>query len=499
MTEQHPWRFLYIWRWPLHWQILIGLIIGASIGIWMGHHAIATLPADVNPAAASQQATAHVEKSLIYDLLSLMGDLFIQGLKLIVVPLVVSSIVLAVAQMANGSDFGRLGLKTLGYYMITSLVAILIGLVLINFFSPGVRADGQGILYGQDLSAFASDQASVEAQAGGKSGSDFLNVFRAMIPSNIFHAAANNDLLGLIVVALLVGYSLSRLTGKANEVLMAGTQGVYDITLRITDWVLRMAPIGVIGLLAVTFSTQYATLAGRTHEMGLLGGEFGSLLGGIGKFALVVLAGLLVHMLITMPLILWLIARVSPLKHYRALMPALITAFSTASSSATLPVTMDCVENRAGVSNRIASFVLPLGATVNMDGTALYECAAAIFICQAFGVDLSYTQQFMVVVIALLTSIGVAGVPAASLVAIIIILQAVQGQLPADAPKLISALGLLFIFDRPLDMCRTAVNIFSDSVGAVTIARTEVLRTAMCKSHLTGDSLAQASPADDGM
>jgi Na+/H+-dicarboxylate symporter len=154
-----------------------------------------------------------------------------------------------------------------------------------------------------------------------------------------------------------------------------------------------------------------------------------------------------------------------------------MTAFSTASSSATLPLTMECVEDRAGVSNKTASFVLPLGATVNMDGTALYECVAAIFICQAFGVDLSLAQQFMIVVTALLTSVGVAGVPAASLVAIVVILQAVQAQLPTgtlpEGVALVTGLGLLLVFDRPLDMCRTAVNIFSDSVGAVTIAKSE--------------------------
>jgi Na+/H+-dicarboxylate symporter len=178
-----------------------------------------------------------------------------------------------------------------------------------------------------------------------------------------------------------------------------------------------------------------------------------------------------------MPLILLFVARVNPIRHYRAMMPALLTAFSTASSSATLPVTMECVEDRAKVSNKTASFVLPLGATVNMDGTALYECVAAIFICQAFGIELTFAQQFLIVVTAVLTSIGVAGVPSASLVAIVVILTAVQDALPAGAlPEgvlLVSGLGLLFVFDRPLDMVRTAVNVFSDSVGAVTIAKTE--------------------------
>jgi Na+/H+-dicarboxylate symporter len=232
--------------------------------------------------------------------------------------------------------------------------------------------------------------------------------------------------------------------------------------------VLRLAPLGVIGLLAATIGEQYAKLAPDQR--------FDQFITGILTFAGVALAALAIHMFIVLPLILLLLARVNPVRHFRAMAPALMTAFSTASSSATLPVTMECVEERAGVSKKTASFVLPLGATVNMDGTALYECVAAIFICQAFGVELTLAQQFMIVVTALLTSVGVAGVPAASLVAIIVILNAVQNQLDTQvdaAPVLVAGLGLLFVFDRPLDMCRTAVNIFSDSCGAVLIARSE--------------------------
>ncbi|MEO1065589.1 MAG: cation:dicarboxylase symporter family transporter, partial [Actinomycetota bacterium] len=198
---------------------------------------------------------------------------------------------------------------------------------------------------------------------------------------------------------------------------------------------------------------------------------------GIATFAGVALAALLLHLFLVMPLILMFVARVNPIRHYKAMAPALVTAFSTASSSATLPLTMECVESRVGVSDRTASFVLPLGATVNMDGTALYECVAAIFICQAFGIDLTIAQQFLIVVTALLTSVGVAGVPSASLVAIVVILTAVEKQLPPgslpEGASLVAGMGLLFVFDRPLDMARTAVNIFSDSVGAVTIAKSE--------------------------
>jgi len=215
-----------------------------------------------------------------------------------------------------------------------------------------------------------------------------------------------------------------------------------------TDWVMRFAPLGVFALVAKVVTTT-----------GL--DAFAPLL----RFFVTAAAALGVHFLVTLPLILLLVARVPPWRHYRAMLPALLTAFSTASSSATLPITMDCVEKNAGVSNRTTSFVLPLGATVNMDGTALYECVAALFIAQAYGLELTFAQQFTVVLVALLTSIGVAGIPAASLVAITIILGAIG--LPAEA------IGLILAVDRVLDMMRTSVNVFSDSCGAVVIGRLE--------------------------
>jgi Na+/H+-dicarboxylate symporter len=218
--------------------------------------------------------------------------------------------------------------------------------------------------------------------------------------------------------------------------------------MRITEWVMLFAPLGVFALVArVVASTGFAALEPLL------------------AFFFTVLGALAVHFLLVLPLILGLVGRVHPLRHYTAMLPALMTAFSTASSSATLPVTMECVEKRAGVSNQTTSFVLPLGATINMDGTALYECVAAMFIAQAYGLDLGFAEQFTVVLVALLTSIGVAGIPAASLVAITIILSAIG--LPVEA------VGLILAVDRILDMCRTSVNIFSDSCGAVVIGRLE--------------------------
>jgi len=463
------------WRWPLHWQILVGLAIGALVGWALGAYAVDAVPDTVAQTDRPEQAAAIATSTLLFQVFDLLGDLFLNGLKLIIVPLVTSSIILAVANLGSSDAFSRLGLKTLAYYAATSLVAILIGLSLVNLVAPGF-SNGQGILVGQDLSAFAADQQAVADKTGGKTGADFLNVFREMVPPNLVAAAANGQLLGLIVVCLIVGFFLARYDKPDRHgTLTRFIEAVYDLTLKVTDLVLALAPLGVLGLLAATVAEQYAKLVPEAR--------FAQFAAGIATFAGVALAALLVHFLVTMPLILTLIARVNPVKHYQAMAPALVTAFSTASSSSTLPLTMECVEERAGVSREKASFTLPLGATVNMDGTALYECVAAIFICQAFGLDLSFAQQFMIVLTALLTSIGVAGVPSASLVAIVVILNGVQANLPENAlppdVALVSAMGLLLVFDRPLDMCRTAVNIFSDSVAAVTIARSEGEQTLL--------------------
>lgn len=512
------------WRWPLHWQILLGLIVGVGLGLLSGWWGLQQFER-VEPAydlrvaayegelqelrltdadmdnlrrfaltgggttddfAGYQKAVAQREiidarrpvsvtaESLVLDrfdflLYNLLGGLFLDALKLIVVPLVVSSIILAVANLGSSGAFGRLGLKTLGYYIATSLIAILIGLTLVNVISPGFSG-GTGILVGEDLTTFAGEQAEVAAKTGGRQATDFLGVIRMMVPANVFAAAAEAQLLGLIVVSLVVGFFFSRLDGEPRRVLMSFIDGVYTLTLAITDLVLRLAPVGVAALVAATVAQYLARLWPDDR--------FADFVAGIAWFALTALGALAVHFLVVMPLILMFIARVNPLRHYRAMAPALITAFSTASSSSTLPVTLECVEGRAGVSNRTASFTLPLGATVNMDGTALYECVAAIFIAQCFGVQLSFGQQFFVVLAALLTSIGVAGVPSASFVAIVLILNAITGQLHAAGTlpaniALTAGLGLIWVFDRPLDMCRTAVNVLSDSVGAVTIARSE--------------------------
>lgn len=278
--------------------------------------------------------------------------------------------------------------------------------------------------------------------------SDVASIFLRMVPTNIVAAAAEGQMLSLIFFSLLFGYFMTRIRKPYAKTLLDFWQGVFSVMMLITEWVMKFAPIGVFALIAkVVASTGFAA--------------FVPLL----SFFLTVLAALAIHFFLVLPALLFFLGRVNPVRHYHAMAPALLTAFSTASSSATLPVTMECVEKRAGVSNQTTSFVLPLGATINMDGTALYECVAAMFIAQAYGLELTFAVQFTVVFIALLTSIGVAGIPAASLVAITIILAAIG--LP------IEAVGLILAVDRILDMCRTGVNIFSDSCGAVVIGRFE--------------------------
>jgi DAACS family dicarboxylate/amino acid:cation (Na+ or H+) symporter len=284
-----------------------------------------------------------------------------------------------------------------------------------------------------------------------------------MVPANPVSAAVESNLLGLIMIAMLVGLFMPKLPESSRSVMRSFWEGVNELSMMVTELVLRFAPIGIGALLATTVGENYASLAAEQR--------FGELVSAMTGFAAVTVAGLMVQAFVVLPVFM-LIFGLSPWKHFRAMVPQLVTAFSTASSNATLPVTIECVEKRAGVSSRIASFVLPLGATANMNGTALYECTAAIFVVQLFGYDLDIAQQCTVILIALLTSIGVAGVPSASLVAIVVILQAVDRQIQSPVP-LEAGLAVLLVFDRPLDMLRTSLNVFSDTVAAVVIAKSE--------------------------
>ena len=374
----------------------------------------------------------------------LIGTLFINALKMVVVPLIMSAIISSLISISGGGQLGRLGLKTLAYYMMTSFVAILVGLLLVNLMTPGLI---DGAPAGSSL-GLSADTATTLAKIEGRGAGDFAGIFLALLPPNIVQAAANSELLGLIVFSLLFGLMLRKQTGTPAERLRETVEGFYQTMMMITMFVIRFAPLGVWALIAKT-----VTLTGSDA------------IGPLAWFFATTLLALALHAFVVLPIIIRVLGQRSPWRHFKAMSPAMLTAFSSASSAATLPLTMECVEKRSGVSSGTSSFVLPLGATVNMDGTALYECVAAMFIAQAYGMDLSLTTQFLIVITALLTSVGVASIPSASLVAITVILGAIG--LPAEG------IGLILATDRILDMCRTAVNIWSDSVGAVVIGRSE--------------------------
>ncbi len=414
-------------RLALHWQILIGLLLAVAVGIGFGGEA----------------SVAGVRLVAVYGFL---GDLFLNALKMLIVPLIAASIITGMAGMGDSAAVGRLGVRTLIYYMTTSLAAILTGLVLVNVVRPGIM-DGRPAAQVLGLGTLSPELAE---RVQGRGLGELAGVFLRMIPDNVVAAAGDNRrMLALIVFSLLFGFFMLRIGEPGASTLRAFWQGVLDVMMGITELVMRFAPVGVFGLVAKVMATT-----GFEAFRPLLG------------FFLVVAAGLAVHAGVTLPLLLRVVGRVRrPLAHVRAMAPALLMAFSTSSSSATLPLTLECAERRAGIPNRIASFVLPLGATVNMDGTALYECAAAMFLAQAYGLHLGFATQFVVVLMALLTSVGVAGVPSASLVAITIILSAVG--LPLEA------MGLILVVDRVLDMARTAVNVYSDSCGAAILAARE--------------------------
>lgn len=396
----------------LHWQILIGFIVGTLIGLYL---------------------TDHVQY------VTWLGEVFLRALKMVIVPLILSSIISGVANIGSGESLGRLGMKTITYYLSTSTLAILVGLIMVNLLQPGV---------GSDLGLTKSiDELAIVKES-------FGDTLIKIIPTNIFEAFIEGDMLSIIFFSILFGFFVTKVDVKYSTHLTEFFNATFEVVMKITMLMIRFAPLGILGIVAGIVAEQ----AGDTDA--LL-----DIVGRLGLYMIAVLLALVFHAVITLPLILKLIGRVDPWLHFKAMTTPLLTAFSTSSSNATLPLTMDTVENEVGVSNKITSFTLPLGATINMDGTALYECIAAIFIAQAYGIHLGFLEQVIVVVTALLASIGAAGIPMAGLVTITIILSAVG--LPLEG------VGLILSVDRILDMCRTTVNVWSDSCGAVVIAKTE--------------------------
>jgi len=432
-------------RLSTHWHILIALVLATLTAL-----ALRGLFGGAENGSSAGNFVGGVIETCRF-----IGDLFMRGLKMIIVPLIVTAVVSGITGMKGVEGFARLGLKTVVFYVVSSFVAITMGLVVVNVVQPGL-VDGvpneaiKAAFEQKGAEADASEKVKVE-EAGKREGKDFLGIFKAMIPENVVDAASDNgQMLGVIVFSILFAIAATQLPGDSGDSVREFFGAANEAMITVTKWIMAVAPIGVYALI---LPVVYETGAGLFAQL--------------GKYFLTVLLALGLHLFVVLPLALWFIGKTSPLAHFRAMRPALLLAFSTASSSATLPVTMRAVQDNAGVSKRVASFTLPLGATVNMDGTALYECVAVLFVAQVMGVEMGPGAQFFVVVAALLTSVGVAGIPSASLVAILLILK------NSGIPNAETAVVALLSVDRLLDMSRTAVNVFSDSCAAVIVGRSE--------------------------
>lgn len=397
---------------PLHFQIIITLIAGGFFGYFF-------------PAAT------------IYT--NWIGVVFLRALNMIIIPLILCSITTGVASVGNADNLGRLGLKTMGYYIFSTLAAIVTGFLLVNIIKPGVGAD-------LGLNVPVEDISSVSENFG--------DTLIKIIPSNIFEALMQGQMLSIIFFAIIFGFFITKVNEKPRILITDVFNAALDVIMKITLFIIRFTPLGIFSITAKVIAQQIQ-----------MGNEISEVISRLGLYVITVLLGLFIHGLITLPLTVKLIGRANPIKHMKNMTTPLLTAFSTSSSNATLPLTMKAVEFEDGVSNKIASFTLPLGATVNMNGTALYECVAVIFIAQAYGIDLTFGQQIIVIFTALLAAIGSAGIPMAGLVMMTVVLNAVG--LPLEG------IGLILAVDRILDMFRTTINVYGDTCCAVIIAKSE--------------------------
>ncbi len=392
--------------------ILIGMIAGAVLGVLGGLFA-----------------------GQFFLSISFIGTIFLNALKMVVVPLIIASMIVGVTSLGDIRKLGRTTGKTLLYYVVTTGFSVLIGLILVNIIRPGVGVENFG--------AFVPDLVEASKEK------TLIDVLVGLIPPNIFEAAAQGEVLPLIVISLFFGGVLTTI-GEKGRSLISLFEGLNVAIMKIVTLILYFAPVGVLALIG--------SIVAENRE------SVDELVSGLAMYSLTVIVGLLIHALIILPLILRIFGRKRPFEYFINMGQALATAFTTASSSATLPVTMECVEEKNEVDSRAASFVLPLGATINMDGTALYEAVAALFIAQIYGIDLTMGQQVVIFLTATLASVGAAGIPHAGTVTMVFVLSAVG--LPLEG------IGLIWAIDWFLDRCRTTVNVWGDSIGAAVIGKT---------------------------
>jgi len=417
---------------PLHRKVLLGLILGAAIGI------ISNISGLAQTAFWTAWALPVLEFS---------GALFIRLITMIVIPLVAASLIMGVSSLGDLRKLGRIGARTLGYYFGTTAIAITIGLVLATLIRPGAFM-GEGM---RDALAIEFEQQASTRVAQASETPGILDLLLNMVPGNPVAAAAEGQLLPLIVFIVIFGAALALVSERQRNTTIDVVSAVNDASLIVIGWVMKLAPVAVFALITSVVS-----------KFGL------DVLGSLAVYASVVVFGLLLHMTMTYGGLVALLARMHPLDFFRRIRDVPLIAFSTSSSSATLPVTMRAAEEKLGVSRPVASFVLPLGATINMDGTALYQGVATVFIAQVYGVDLSFAQLTTVVLTATLASIGAAGVPSAGLVTLILVLESV-----GLASHAATGIALILGVDRVLDMLRTATNVTGDLSCAVVVSRAE--------------------------
>ena len=417
----------------LHWQIIIGLILGLGYGI-----------------VAAVQGWGMFTS----DWVAPFVKIFLNLLKLIAVPLVLFSLITGVASLSDLKKLSRIGGKTISVYIITTAVAVTIGLISVNLIKPGDSVPKE---IKEKLEATYQSAASTKAGAA-ESVKDRgpLQPLVDMVPSNFFNSASSNrNMLQIVFVAIFIGIGLIQIPKDKSKPILVVFEGMNDVIIKLVDVIMLMAPIGVFALIASTIHS----VAGDNISNVI------NLLGSLGYYMIAVISGLFIHMIVTYSAILKLFTPMSLKLFYKGISPAQLLAFSTSSSGATLPVTMERCEEELGVSEEVSSFVLPLGATINMDGTALYQAVAAVFIAQTLGMDLGLTAQLTIVFTAVLASIGTAAVPGAGIIMLVIILEAIH--VPSEGIALI--LGV----DRILDMLRTTTNVTGDASVAVMVASTE--------------------------
>jgi solute carrier family 1 (neuronal/epithelial high affinity glutamate transporter), member 1 len=380
------------------------------------------------------------------------GDLvLIRPLKLLIIPLILFSVIAGISNIGDPAKLGLVGSATLLYYFATMLIAVILGTTLVSWIQPGVLAPEVQEILRQSSSVMQS--ASGDAQT---LGSSWMNILHQLVPTNVFSDMVNGRPLGIIVFAIAIGLALAA-GGEKTKVARDACSGAFEAIMILVQWVIWLTPIGVFFLVAWT--------------VGRIG--FNSITGPLGMYMGTVLSGLFIHGLIVLPFVLWLFTRAHPFRFMWQMKRALMTAIGTDSSSATLPVTIDAAENEGNCSKRAANFVLPLGATINMDGTALYEAVAVVFLFQLFGIELDMSQLIIVVITATLAAVGAAGIPSAGLVTMVIVIGAVNSSLTgtSSGPLPVAAIGIIIGVDRILDMFRTAVNVWGDAVGAKIITK----------------------------